>query len=294
MNPITWPGERFIVAYVILALVLVATGYVLWLVGGRGSRTARVTDLTDDPYRIAYLRGGVEETLRVALFNLVDRGILVFEDDKVRLKRGGAAEALRRPLDREIVNACRVELRVDKLLGKRAVRNAAAAYANDLGTVGLVSHGPEWALRRGFGFAAAGVLAGIAVTKIAYATSHGRTNVGFLVIAAIVATIWVSRTAAKRRTFSGGRMLSNLATLMRRMKDGSGRMKAGGATNEALLLAAVFGLYALPAGAFPMVEAMFPRPRPADSSSSSGGSDSGSSSCSSSCGGGGGCGGCGS
>src|SRR5205085_9338939 len=129
------------------------------------------------------------------------------------------------------------------------------------------------------------------LTKLVYALSHGRTNVGFLVVASIIAVVWVLRVSLKRRTYLGTAMLSNLGSLMKRMKDGSDRMRAGGATNEALILAATFGLYALPTDAFPMVEMMFPKPKP--SSGSDSGGDSGSS-CSSGCGGGGGCGGCGS
>lgn len=292
MNPITWPGERFIVAYLFLALILIVMGYILWFISGRSSRAARVNDLTDDPYRIAYLRGGAAETIRVALFNLVDRKILAFESDTVCVKRSGAAEALRRNLDREIVKACKAEIRVDKLLTKSSLVKAADAYATELGPVGLVSYGPERTMRVSFALATGGLLAGVAITKIVYALSHGRSNVGFLVIAAVIATLWVIRVGLKRRTYLGGRMLSNVRTLMTRMKDGAERMRSGGATNEALMLAAAFGLYALPADAFPMVEQMFPKPKP--SSSDSSGSDGGGSSCSSGCGGGGGCGGCGS
>jgi hypothetical protein len=46
---------------------------------------------------------------------------------------------------------------------------------------------------------------------------------------------------------------------MKRLKDNSERIKPGGETNEALLLASVFGIYALSSTLFPVVEEMFPR-----------------------------------
>ena len=292
MNPLAWPGEKFIVAYLFLALALVTVGYVLWYRDGKDHRAARVNDLTADPYLIAYLRGRVNETLRVAIFNLVDRGILVHDGSKVHVRRKGAAE-LRRPLDQAIVKACKDGKKLDKLLADPGLCEVANEYLKPLGAAGLMSEGEGWQLRKRFGLAAGALLAGVAIAKIAYAVSHGRSNVGFLFIVGIVAVVWVAKTAAKRRTYRGGEMLSNLKTLLTRLKDGSDRVKPGGATNEALLLVSVFGLYAVAADQFPMIEQMFPKPKSSDSSS--GGSDSScSSSCSSSCGGGGGCGGCGS
>ena len=84
-------------------------------------------------------------------------------------------------------------------------------------------------------------------------------------------------------------MLRHLQALMERLKLAAQRVAPGGSTNEALLLASTFGLYALPLDRFPFVEALFPRPGPSIEASF----DSGDS-CSSGCGGGGGCGGCGS
>ena len=113
----------------------------------------------------------------------------------------------------------------------------------------------------------------------------------------IVATVLALWMTWRRQTFAGVQMLEHARTLMKRLKDNSDRIKPGGETNEALLLASVFGIYALSSTLFPVVEEMFPQPK-SSSSSSDGSSDSSScssSSCSSSsCGGGGGCGGCGS
>jgi uncharacterized protein (TIGR04222 family) len=288
VNPLTWPGEKFIVAYLVLAIILVVVAYILWYRSGQDAKEPKVNDLTADPYLIAYLRGRVNETLRVAIFNLVDRGILVYDGSKLHVTRKGAPE-LRRALDQAIVKACKDGRKLDRLLADRGLRGVANEYLKPLGAAGLVSRGTDWTRRKAFGLGAAGLLAGVALAKILYAVSHGRGNFGFLFVAGCVAVIWVATVGLKRRTFRGGRMLASLQTLMARLKYDSGRVKPGGATNEALLLVSAYGLYALGNEQFAFVEQMFPRPKSGDSSSGG----SGDSSCSSSCGGGGGCGGCG-
>lgn len=133
-------------------------------------------------------------------------------------------------------------------------------------------------------------LGGIALIKIIVATLSGRTNIGFLVALAVIACIVAAVLCHPRVTSAGRKALNTLRVLVRRLEGNAGRLRAGGATNEALLMAAVLGLYALPVEAFAFVEALYPKPKPADTSSNS--SDGGSSG-SSGCGGGGGCGGCG-
>jgi hypothetical protein len=93
-------------------------------------------------------------------------------------------------------------------------------------------------------------------------------------------------------------MMADLNQLFKRLKGRAYTLSAGGKTNEAALLAAVFGLSALPATGFPFISTLYPAKNKSDSNSSGCGSSSSScssssSSCSSgsSCGGGGGCGG---
>jgi len=297
MNPFTWPGERFIVAYLILAVIVLVACRLLWRRSGERTRPTKMSELTSDPYRIAYLRSGWVETVRLAVLNLVDRGILQFDGKNLHAVREETIESLRRPLDRAIVKVCANPIPPATVVANNGVRAAAEAYKQDLGAKGLLSAGPEFDSLRKAGLAAAGFLAGVALVKVVYAASKGYGNFGFLVMAMIVATVLALWMTWRRQTFAGVQMLEHARTLMKRLKDNSDRIKPGGETNEALLLASVFGIYALSSTLFPVVEEMFPRPK--SSGSSDGSSDSGSScsssSCSSSsCGGGGGCGGCGS
>lgn len=292
MNPFSWSGPEFLVFYAALAVV------VLGLCGLRMLRQPAAAsvrfspaDLSKEPYRIAYLRGGRDEAIRVAAFNLVDRGWLTFDGERLRAARGGADDALRRPLDRAIVGACTKPRAPRALASCGAVKGAADAYEGELAQRGLMLPRAESAARRWIGRAAIALLLGIALAKCAYATARGYDNVGFLVMLAIVAAIAASVICRPRLPAAGKEALDTMRALVGRLGQNASRLERGGATNEALLLAAVLGLYALPGETYAFVEDMYPKPKPSSGDASSG--DGGGGSCSSSCGGGGGCGGCG-
>jgi hypothetical protein len=94
--------------------------------------------------------------------------------------------------------------------------------------------------------------------------------------------------AMPRLTSRGRTLLADLRRLFARLRERAPRLTPGGASADAALLAAVFGVAALPT-AFAYAQALYPR---AASTSSSWSSSCGAS-CGSSCGGGGGGGGCG-
>jgi uncharacterized membrane protein YgcG len=133
------------------------------------------------------------------------------------------------------------------------------------------------------------LLGGLGVARLLQALSRGQANVVFLLVLGALAC-WIAVWLARGRAAPAGRKaLRSLETLTARVKNQVHRLRAGGATNEALLLAAVYGVYALPSSVFGFTENLFPKPRKSDT-----GSCGSSSSCGSSCGGGGGgCGGCG-
>jgi uncharacterized protein (TIGR04222 family) len=300
MNPFTWPGPSFIVFYIIVALIAGAACFVRTRFAG--GRTVPLTDLTADPYRIAFLRAGAAETARVAIFNLLDRGILSYDGTAVTVARPESAQMLRRSVERVIVAQVGSGRNIEGLMQDSRIAAACAEYERDLQARQLLPDEEEKRFRRRLAWSAVGLIAGVALVKVVYAMSQGRSNVGFLLVLMVAASLWMVWACRSRYTGSGGRALGSLKSLMARLKGNTARVKAGGETNEALLVAAVFGLAALPSQAFPIIDTVFPRLREKSSSSGSScgascGSTSSSSSCSSgggSCGGGGGCGGCGS
>ena len=287
MFPFNLAGPQFLVFYLFFALIVLIICWIATrMVGGSASRS--YAELTSDPYQIAYLRSGPDEMIKIAVFNLVDRGFLEYDDGRVKAVARHDASALRRPIDRTLVSKCATVRKPADLLDNAAIKLECDKYKADLERRGLL---PDREARRGHVKAllvAVSLLAGVALVKIVMALASGRTNVFFLVIFAIAASLFAVMACVPRVSPTGRAAMSGLGTLLRRLRGNADRLRAGGSSNEALLLAAVAGLAALPAAEFASARQMFPLEKPFD-----GGNSSGSSSDSGGCGGGGGCGGCG-
>jgi uncharacterized protein (TIGR04222 family) len=290
VNPFLYSGGKFLLFYVLLSgLVIVA---VAWMGRGRSGPTPRISELTADPYGIAVLREGPLEAIRIAVFNLLDRGLVERRDDGCLVTaRPDAADLVRRPLDKAVLQRCRQPSTPGEVLDHPAAQREARIYEMSLVGRGLLPDTADVARRWTLRLAACTFLALVALAKFALAVSQGRTNTTFLLIVTAFACLGVFLVSRSRRTPSGERALADLKAIASRLWQRAETLKPGGATNEALLLASVFGLWALPSQAFPFIEDVFPRPKPdGGSGDSGGGSDSsdGGSGC------GGGCGGCGS
>ncbi len=292
MNPFLLRGPDFLLLYLVLSALVLGRCWLRFRVSG-GEDKPRLTELTSDPYRIACLRGGREEAIRVATFNLVDRGIVNFAAGMLATHRADASRMLRNALEQAVANYLTTPQLPGTLLRQTEILRACDRYVKDLERAGLL---PDAAARRAQFLAAAtaiGILGGGALVKIVVAVSHGHTNVLFLVLLSIASCMGASTICRVRITPAGKRALNGLQALFQRLRDQGAAIRPGGGSGDALLLACIFGLSALPLIQFPFVSLMFPRPR-----TGAGSLDSGSSSCGSSCGGsgcgGGGCGGCGS
>lgn len=290
MNPFALSGGKFLGFYLLVSLAVIAA--VALLTRGRGGPAPRVSELTADPYGIGVLREGLPEAIRLAVFNLLDRGLLARQPDgRLATAREDADDLVRRPLDKALLRRCRKPATPAEILADRGALAAADAYEERLATQGLLPDAAarswRWTVRLG----ACAFLALVAATKYGIAVSQGRTNTDFLVILPALACIGVFLVSRSRRTPTGEQAFADLRALANRLWQRAETLKPGGATNEALLLASVFGLWALPSQAFPFIEDVFPRPKPDNSSGDSGGS-SDSSDGGGGCGGG--CGGCGS
>lgn len=286
MNPFDLHGFSFLAFYLITGIAVFACLH-FWL---RRSETADAppAPTMTDPYLIAYLRAGENEALRVATVSLLDRGLLKADGDKLKARGGAAMETVRRPIERAILKYFAKQGDAHEIFKDVAARQACDEYAKALRQQGLIADAGVYARRALPVLAAAGVMIAIAWTKVNIAFSQGRHNVGFLIALAIASAIAALLIWKRRRTGLGEAMMVDLRDLFSRLKGRAKTLRAGGATNEAALLMAVFGISALPASGFPFLEKLYP-------AKSSDGSGCGSSSCSSgsSCGGGCGGGGCG-
>jgi uncharacterized membrane protein YgcG len=182
------------------------------------------------------------------------------------------------------------------MFGSSDVETSCREFHDHLARRGCLPDERVRAERRRLYMTALAVLLGVAAIKIAVALARGRTNIAFLVILAIVFAIVCWKVVNRPRTRRGDETMQDLRRLFARLKDRALSLVPGGASADAVMLAAVFGVSALPQARFAYAHRLFRKSSKgsSDSGSSGGcGSSCGSSSGSSCGGGGGGCGGCG-
>jgi uncharacterized protein (TIGR04222 family) len=292
VNPFDLTGPAFLVFYLALGVVVLGA-----LIVAR-----RVHESTEGPrvqlsdaYLIAYLRGGANEALRVATVSLIDRGLLqVGSDDLVRVTDKSAAGLVRRPIEKDLLRWFEEPREGNSVFDAAPLRRVTADLERDLRQVGLLPDEEAKRRRRARQVLAVAVLWIVALVKVLVAISRGRWNVFLLIFLSLAFAVGADLVSNRRRTARGDALLADLKTLFSGLKDRARFLHPGGATAEAALLAAVFGLAALPAAEWSYAKKLYPQ-----AASGSGGSTcglAGGSSCGSSCGGGcgGGCGGCGS
>lgn len=314
MNPFDLPGPQFLLLYIIFAGLVIA-GLVFSRRRAELSPSTPRIDLSD-PYLIAFLRGGEKEVLRVATVTLIERGLLVRNEQQIQRAENASPDSVRRPIEQALLKKYARPGKVSWIFEDDGLSMACEPYAKTLHRARLL---PDDYVHRGRLVRlviATFLLTGVGFTKVMIALDAGRTNVGFLIVLIVASLIIAAAISFPRLTESGRAMIEDVQSLYGGLRNRASSVKVGGAsaTNagsagvEPMMLAAVFGVGALAGSGFSFAEGLF---RGQDkrrsnscasdgdcgsscSTSSSSCSSGSSSSCSggSSCGGGG-CGGCG-
>lgn len=285
MNPFDLRGPEFLLVYGIVAafVITIAFRIRLW---SEDLRTKPLPKI-EDPYLIAYLRGGSEAAIEAAVVSLVDRQRLSVEKKKVYPKSG---TNITHPLERAVWKKIRPSTPATAIRHIRCEEEM-AGYKDFLLRHSLIPNPQQKLHRYCLMLASAFVLMAFGGTKIYIAIQRGRTNIEFLVILMIISLI-ATFLNNPRLTARGTRALQQLTTLLTNLKDRAGKLKPNQNTQELVLLTALFGVMAVPTTAMPLRTSFYPQT--VTTSSGDGGGSSCGSSCGSGCGGGGGCGGCGS
>jgi uncharacterized protein (TIGR04222 family) len=290
-NPFDLRGPEFLVFYLTLGVLVTVVVAVL---RRRSESTVVATGPLVDYLKIAYLRGGSDEALRVAILALIDRGLVTMVgDDRVQAALPTLPAGLQRT-EQRLLESCKDVTPAHELVSDESLKMTVLTECEGhLVKAGLLPDANVKAARMTLLLAGVSLLSAVAILKILIALSRGRTNVLFLVVACVIFAFLVYRVANPFRTWAGEAMLADQRTLFSALKARAVSMAVPTGSNDLALLAAVFGTASLPAGlSFP--KKLFHNPQQS-TSGWSGGCGSGGSSCGSSCGGGcgGGCGGCG-
>jgi uncharacterized protein (TIGR04222 family) len=302
MNPYDQSGPDFLLFYFCFSIIVIIAIVVLRRHAESGP--APKLDL-GDPYLIAYLRGGENEALRVAVVSLVDRGLLVTNDQTIHRADHATSDMANNSIEYVVLKKFGVPDKAASIFKDVELKSEFHPYRHTLEVAGLM---PDSAVRLNrlkrllLALTALGIVGAI---KIQIGVSLGRP-VSFLVVMMIAAMVIAGVASFPRLTARGKATLEDITNLYSGLKERVNSFSPGGSSAELAMYAAVFGVAALAATPFGYAQTLFPRATSSSScgsscgsfysssSSSDGGSSCGSSSDGGSGCGGGGCGGCGS
>jgi uncharacterized protein (TIGR04222 family) len=290
MSPFDLRGPQFLLFYLILGTLVIT---LLFMLRRFIDPEGEVKVDMSDPYLIAFLRGGKVEVIRVATISLVHRKLLEVSGTLVSVSSPGVAGGVRIPIERKLLKYFANASEGVSAFSDAGCAAAADSYSESLETLGLL---PDDALRTRRTLVLAIALAfllGVAFIKITIALSRGHTNIGFLILLAGIFTFAAYKATCPRLTTRGSGVIDNLRFLFGPLNS---RSSAELGPNDVALLAAVFGINAVPQDVFPYAKTLYPKAAAASGSSCGTGcgaigSDGGGGGCGGGCGGCGGCGG---
>ncbi len=282
-------GPEFLLFYALLAVT--GCAWLRYTIARWELKPADRILAVRDPYEIAYLRGGIRGLVQVVALSLIRRRLLIANRDGLETRAMHDAQTTATPVERAVLQCCIARARAADLKTDVTVLAAAEDYRRALVRSGLMPDDSMRRLRHRRAALVFVLLALLACTKLVYALATGHRNVGFLMLLTVLAGVVLFKIANLHRTGSGDRAVAGLETLFARVKRGALPLQAD-QHHEALLLAAVFGVYAVPGVDPASWRRLFGR---SDAGGGTGGGDGGSGGGDAGgCGGGGGCGGCGS
>lgn len=305
-NPFYWTGPWFLAAYLVFGLAVYYGVRELLLRQELRNPHAQLS-LADDPYRIAFLRGGALEAVKIAAIVLVDRGLLRADGPLLETASADSLRFASHDIERDVLRLYLGRQGHSKELAAQAdAFPSCNEYRQSLTDQELLVGPPLLRRREKYTWVAHYLLLTVALVKAIIAVSTGHYNLLFLAIMTAAFLLKLRGLRTSPTSSAARRLLSDLRMLFSRLNLRSSRLQAGNGSADMALLAAIFGIGALPPAVYPYLLDLYPMARPAyngDSSSGSsgdsssggdGGGDSGGSSCGSGCGGCGGGGGCGS
>jgi uncharacterized protein (TIGR04222 family) len=286
-NPFDLAGPDFLAFFVAFS-VMVGIG-ILWL-RHRGEQTDESHDgsLTD-PYEIAYLKGGRAHLLRVAVLSLMDRKLIEPFGTDLKIATPDAVGRTHHRLDQAVLQCFLTPGPSAQLFTDSNIEDQAEEVGNRLRAQGLLPDDVQIVRRRNILLGAIALTVGVGIIKLMVAFSRGKFNVLFLILLCVVVPIIFTLLSNPLRTPRGDSILSRTKSLLGGLHSRRASLDLHSMNADITLLAAAFGLGALPTEAAEMMGAVKLRPR---QDSAWVGSSCGGSACgTSSCGGGGGCGG---
>lgn len=301
VNPFDWSGPWFLLAYLIFGVLVYYLARELLIRQELRNPHAQLS-LADDPYRIAFLRGGALEAVKIAAIVLVDRGLLRADGPLLETASTDSLRFASHDIERDVLRLYLGRQGHSKELAAQAeMLPSCRAYQETLTQQELLVGPPLLRRRARITWPAHWLLLTVAAVKAVIAISRQHYNLLFLALLLAVFLLMLRGLRTQAISWSAQRLLTDLRMLFGRLNLRASRLQAGSSSADMALLAAIFGLGALPLSVYAYVAQLYPVPRHSSDSSSgstgdssSGGGDGGGDGGGSGCGGCGGGGGCGS
>ena len=301
VNPFDWSGPWFLLAYLVFGLLVYYLARELLIRQELRNPHAQLS-LADDPYRIAYLRGGALEAVKIAAIVLVDRGLLRADGPLLETASADSLRFASHDIERDVLRLYLGRQGHSKELAAQAdMLPSCRAYQDSLTQQELLVGPPLLRRRERITWPAHYLLLTVAAVKAVIAISRQHYNLLFLALLLAIFLFMLRGLRTQATSWSAQRLLTDLRMLFGRLNQRAARLQAGSSSADMALLAAIFGLGALPLSVYAYVAELYPVPRHSSDSSSggtgdssSGGGDGGGDGGGSGCGGCGGGGGCGS
>lgn len=301
VNPFDWSGPWFLLAYLIFGLLVYYSVRELLIRQELRNQHAQLS-LADDPYRIAFLRGGALEAVKIAAIVLVDRGLLRADGPLLETASADSLRFASHDIERDVLRLYLGRQGHSRELAAQAdMLPSCRAYQDSLTQQELLVGPPLLRRRERITWPAHYLLLTVAAVKAVIAISRQHYNLLFLALLLAIFLLMLRGLRTQATSWSAQRLLTDLRMLFGRLNQRAARLQAGSSSADMALLAAIFGLGALPLSVYAYVAELYPVPRHSSDSSSggtgdssSGGGDGGGDGGGSGCGGCGGGGGCGS
>ena len=280
MNPFDLRGPEFLVFYAVFTAVLCVALHWLRRTSEMGQPGEGRVPL-NDPYQIAYLRGGKNEAIRVAAISLIERGLLERCEKNDLITKGRAVPQVNDPLEQELLrffHKRQAAPEAFKMIHGHWERVLEPRHSA-LERAGLLPDASRREFRFWLAIFGALILLSLGAVKVSVGMSRGKPVLFLVFFTAIAVGILIAVLYSYRRTRRGDAALADIRGIF------AGLKIAPSGTADLVMLGAVFGMAAMPLNALPYLPDLYPQARKDGNSSGCG------SSCGSSCGGGGGCGG---
>lgn len=296
VNPFDWSGPWFLLAYLIFGLLVYYLARELLIRQELRNPHAQLS-LADDPYRIAFLRGGALEAVKIAAIVLVDRGLLRADGPLLETASADSLRFASHDIERDVLRLYLGRQGHSKELAAQAdMLPSCRAYQDSLTQQELLVGPPLLRRRERITWPAHYLLLTVAAVKAVIAISRQHYNLLFLALLLATFLLMLRGLRTQATSWSAQRLLTDLRMLFGRLNQRAARLQAGSSSADMALLAAIFGLGALPLSVYAYVAELYPVPRHSSDSSSGGTGDSssgGGDGGGDGGGGGSGCGGCG-